>query len=300
MDNGIKRRQNEECVIKYLAAQRQLYDEAKKLSAVVTLLSVVLPFLLSVAAVLGNNRIEFKVAYACVSIATLFVSSFVEQCIGEKKQLAADIQQQADIYIYQMPWDEKFFWSKKDVTDAVVRKSKILLRKEGEKERLYNWYVSDLSKCGLEKGILLCQTENHVWDAGLRKRYRRTCWIVIVIMIAVIMGMGLWENDTLLMFLLKLAYIVPMLAWLLKVIRQLNNDLKKLEEEDRLIYSKKEKNMEDLQRIQKKIYRRRSTCFLIPSKFYNIFRENDEDAAHERVRLRLREELEGRDYENDM
>lgn len=47
MSNGINQRQNEEKCVAMLAAQRQLYNDAKKLDWTSTVLSVLIPFLLS-------------------------------------------------------------------------------------------------------------------------------------------------------------------------------------------------------------------------------------------------------------
>lgn len=48
MSNGIGERQNEENNIAYLAAQRQLYRDAKNWNRAVCVCSVILPFALSV------------------------------------------------------------------------------------------------------------------------------------------------------------------------------------------------------------------------------------------------------------
>ena len=63
MSNGIKIRQNEEKCIAMLAAQRQLYNDAKGLNLVLILISVILPFGLSFISSISNNAYIDKSSY---------------------------------------------------------------------------------------------------------------------------------------------------------------------------------------------------------------------------------------------
>lgn len=82
------------------------------------------------------------------------------------------------------------------------------------------------------------------------------------------------------MLLYRLAFVIPMFQWLGKTVIQLNKDIKNLEELDDLISSSELPSMDKLQEIQSKIYIQRKSCYTIPNKFYDRYKNNDEDVAH--------------------
>ena len=93
MSNGIATRQNEDNSIAMLAAQRQLYRDAKKFNTVLVALSVWIPFALSVIILLIPENKEWKCISYILSIVSMIFSFVIDRCIEEKKQLAAFIQQ---------------------------------------------------------------------------------------------------------------------------------------------------------------------------------------------------------------
>ena len=76
MSNGIAVRQNEEKAIAMLAAQRQLYNDAKKLGTISIVLSVWLPFAMALILLfLPEESICKNVSYILAIVSMLF--SFV-------------------------------------------------------------------------------------------------------------------------------------------------------------------------------------------------------------------------------
>ena len=102
MSNGIATRQNEDNSIAMLAAQRQLYRDAKKFNTVLVALSVWIPFALSVIILLIPENKEWKCISYILSIVSMIFSFVIDRCIEEKKQLAAFIQQKFDVYVYKI------------------------------------------------------------------------------------------------------------------------------------------------------------------------------------------------------
>ena len=82
-----------------------------------------------------------------------------------------------------------------------------------------------------------------------------------------------------------MAFIAPMLEWLLSTIKDIDKDIESLNALDELINNDSNKSMEDLQDIQKAIFEHRKECYIIPSYLYNIFKNNDEDEAHRTASL---------------
>ena len=109
MSNGIATRQNEDNSIAMLAAQRQLYREAKKYNTVSVALSVWIPLALAVILLFLPENTEWRYASYILSIVSMFFSFVIDKYIEEKKQLAAFIQQKFDVYVYEMPWDKRIF-----------------------------------------------------------------------------------------------------------------------------------------------------------------------------------------------
>lgn len=285
MNNGIVERQNEETYIRYLAAQRQLYNEAKRLDGVEILFSVVIPlFFVALQLIISDNTYLNATSYV-LSIVSMGISLLIGSHINRKKELAAEIQQHFDLHVYQMTWDNKLFGLQRNVTHVVAEKAKLLLKNQKEHERLTNWYTTVAGTVDLKKGILMCQKENYNWDVTLRKRFRSLSVIVIIILTILVFLIGIVKNETVVMLLCRFAFIIPIFQWLFETVKQLNKDIKNLEELDGLISSSEPINMDKLQEIQSKIYIHRKSCYTIPNKFYDRYKNNDEDVAHRTASL---------------
>ena len=280
MSNGINQRQNEEKCVAMLAAQRQLYNDAKKLDWTSTVLSVLIPFLLSCILLFVSKDSPVGVISYIVSIVSMIFSFCVSGHIKNEKRTAAFIQQKFDTYVYTMPWNRRIFGDDKNVSSEIAQYSEKILSNNAEKEKLKNWYTVEADRKPLNEGILVCQRENFTWDAGLRKRFRRLSIGVVVLLSGAVLIMGVILNESVIELLCRIAFWAPMLQWLFETVKMLNDDLENLNELDVAINSKEEKSMEDLQDIQKLIYEHRKGCLTIPNFFYGYFKDNDEDRAH--------------------
>lgn len=285
MSNGIAVRQNEEKAIAMLAAQRQLYNDAKKLGTISIVLSVWLPFAMALILLFLPEESTCKNVSYILAIVSMLFSFVVDKHINDKKKLAAFIQQKFDVYVYNMPWDERIFGKQKNVNQDIVTYSKQIIENSDKKERLYNWYTPTVDNRDLLTSILLCQRENLSWDVGLRKRYRLSSIIMIVFLCLLVIVMGLWQNESIAMLLWRFAFIVPMLEWLFDTVKTLNKDMERLKELDEIINNDVSKTMDELQDIQKMIFEHRKECYAIPNVIYQIFKDNDEDAARRVVSI---------------
>ena len=292
MDNGIGERQNEEISIQKLAAQRQLYSEAKGKQTVSDVFCVAVPFLLSAAEAVIGKTWALTVILALISVPSMYISCVTDKCISAKKRRAADIQQSFDVYVYQMPWSRGLFGNKRNCDRDVAQKAWILLKNEAERDKLPKWYELEYSKLSRERGILCCQLENVNWDAGLRKRLKIACYILTVFLVSVILAMSVVMNETVIKCLIRMAFILPILTWLAKITGELDGDLERLNKISRLIEAEETKDMRYLQWIQSELYEHRQRCFLVPDWFYKRFQKNDEDMAHKEALQKLAKELE--------
>ena len=280
MSNGIRLRQNEEHSIEMLAAQRQLYSNAKRYDWLSTVLSVWIPFGMAIILVFIPEDSLARIVSYIVSITSAVISFIVDGIINNKKELAAAIQQKFDTYIYNMPWDTRIFGKNRNLNNEIAVYSSKILSDEEEKKSLYDWYTPLVDEKELKEGILSCQRENVWWDVGLRKRFKMGSIMAIIILCMAVFIMGICKNESTVKLLSRFAFVAPMLEWLFSTIKQLNKDINELQELDEIINDDESKSMEDLQDIQKLIFIHRKDCFAIPNFFYKHFKDNDEDKAH--------------------
>lgn len=280
MSNGILTRQNEENSIAMLAAQRQLYRDAKWFNTLFIAFSVWIPFSLAVILLIVPENVKWQYASYIISIGSMAFSFVVDKWIDEKKELAAFIQQKFDVYVYLMPWNDRIFGQNRNVNHKIVENSKKILSKQEEKDSLYNWYTPAIDNKNLLEGILFCQKENYWWDVGLRKRFRTISILMIIVLGMTVFMMGLLNNESVAQLLGRFAFVVPMINWLLNTVKQLNKDIKSLNALDDIINDNKDKTMDGLQDIQRMIFEHRKGCYPIPDFIYKLFKDNDEDKAH--------------------
>ncbi len=178
-----------------------------------------------------------------------------------------------------MPWNERIFGNNRNVNKDIALYSKHIMEDAREKQLLYNWYTPAVDNEDLLTGILLCQRENVCWDVGLRKRYRLVCVIIIGLLCMIVLVMGLWKNESVVILLCRLAFIIPMLKWLFDTVKSLNKDMKRLIDLDVIVNDDAPKTMDELQDIQRIIMEHRKKCYAIPGFIYQVFKDNDEDMA---------------------
>lgn len=285
MSNTITKRQNSDTNIARLAAQRQLYRDEGNIEAVNAVLSVIMPLGFAVTQEIMTEWTWAQTASCCLSIAMLVVSLALSSAGKKRKELAASIQQEFDIDVYQMPWDDKLFGARKNLNDEIAGASKKILESDHEKELLYDWYTTAVELLPKNKAIAVCQKENFNWDAGLRKRYRIFNIVLLSLLIIAPIIVCLVKNQTVEELLLRFIMVLPALKWGVNNITRLDEDLKRMEPIERAVYSRKDKSMDQLQLTQKDIYVNRKAAVKIPDWFYNRFKNNDEDRERRAVEL---------------
>ena len=285
MSNGIQNRQNEESSITRLAAQRQLYNDVGVLDRIDLCFSVVVPFILAIVQVIFPSVNWVVNTSYILAIAMLFLTLFFDKAVRNKKILASSIQQDFDVYVFQMPWDEARFGKRKNLIQEIAEKSKKLMSKPSERERLTNWYRPEVDPLPLEKGIFACQRENYNWDGGLRKRYRAFALVLVILLGADVIAIGLTQNESVQKLLSRIVFILPMLKWLLKLWSDLGKDIERLEELESEMNNTAEKAMIDLQIIQQGIFEHRKNSVKVPNLIYNLFKDNDEDREHRIIQI---------------
>lgn len=273
-ENKINLKQNEECSIQMLAAQREVYEEAKRYEKLVVIFSILLPVISAIMNDFFKDNVTLTVVTYIVSVVSLFIGLFFRRKINKEKSLAANIQLQFDMYVYQLPWDKDLFGERKDLNDTIAEKASKHLTNKERRNKLVDWYRPEVAKYDYLNSIAFSQKENLSWDSRLRRRYKWGSIILIVIISVIILGSGIAIQDSLEGILLKLIFIAPLVCWLWDTILSLNDDIDRLKH----LKSKLDEQLtiKRLKVIQKDITEHRKNCRSIPRWFYNRFREKDE------------------------
>ncbi|WP_294189018.1 S-4TM family putative pore-forming effector [uncultured Clostridium sp.] len=285
ISNGINQRQNEENSILMLAAQRQIYKEAKIINRVIAICSVIIPFIsVIISLVITDNRLSL--VFKLISIISWVASLLLGIRIKETQGLAALIQQQFDVYVFSFEWDKKLFRRNKDVTYIITQKAKKLLKKRTiEDEKLPDWYTKEVDELPLNKAIKLCQEENINWDSELRKHYSKVTSAVVISLVVIIIAMGIYKKDLILAFL---SFAIPIFQWEVKVITAIFSDLKRLNKLSESINDIKISELDELLEIQRDIYEHRKNCYLIDDKIQVFLRDKLEKKNKDRVNYEIR------------
>ncbi len=281
MSNGINERQNEQNSITMLAAQRQLYEDVGNLDYWNFILSVVIPFIFSFVQGIGITWIQY-LSYILTFIMIFLSLHFSRKC-KEKKSVAAAIQLCFDTYVFNMPWDKKLFGPRKDFSSEIASYSKKIMSDPDEEKKLHNWYVSPADEMPIEKGIITCQRENYNWDVGLRKKYRLILISLLILLTIIVFLSGVISNESIKDLLCRIVFLIPMVRWLVTTENSIKEDVKRLNDMSGLFTAVGQRDMDELQDIQKALIEHRKACVKIPTVIYNKFKENDEDREHRRA-----------------
>ncbi len=192
-----------------LAAQRQLYSDAKRIQAVLITLSVPCVILLTLLAAIFP-KLQVYVAFWGILITVLDIVVFTPQQKSLQEK-AAKIQQIFDCDILQMDWS-KLNSGNRPAPEAIVEASSRHKRIDPNYSKLQNWYPVSVGQLPIHLARLICQRSNCWWDAELRRRY--AIWgliavgglAVIVCLVGLIGGLTLEK-----FFLVVLAPLIPAL-----------------------------------------------------------------------------------------
>lgn len=274
---SIYEKQNEENMICLLKAQRSLYNKAKIINAVKVSISIVLTCLFIILTSLINN--DKLNATSILIVIFVFIGSYAcDYFVNKNKYLAAGMQQWFDIYILDLKEpSKKYRFQKKP--DLITKLKYIGKYKDKKIKNLYNWY-SNYSNLSPANQILACQKTNIRWDKELRKKIIfgnlviSTIFIITILIIGICLGNGLRTYAI-------LAWVLPLLGYIVTTIKLLYEDIKRLEEiKEELVKADEIKNEEELYMevcdLQYYIYEHRKNAFMIPNWFYGIFRSKQQ------------------------
>ncbi|MBQ9617986.1 MAG: hypothetical protein IJR48_06425, partial [Oscillibacter sp.] len=218
-----------------------------------------------------------------LSILSIMLSVLCKPAIDEKNTLSADIKQDFDVSVYEMPWNEDLFGERRDLTGEIAEKSAGVENSPYLREK--DWYEKEADAMPILDGIFACQRENCSWDSAMRRRYRNLCAAGIGALIVTVVAVEIYKNESAAALLAGFVFVSSAPTWLLNIVDSLNEDLKRLDKMKASFQSTDTRTMKDLQKIQKAIYEHRKRAVVPPQFIYKMFKDSDEKTAKHMMKM---------------
>lgn len=205
--NNITQEQNTQRCLELLAAQRQLYSDAKILQMFSVIMSIPVVIVWSILVAIFPPLAVYAALWGIIAtLLELFVFSRLQKSTQEK---AAKIQQVFDCKVLQFNWailNCGVRVEPETIIDAYNRYK----RKNRTITNLDNWYPVTVGKLPIHQARIICQRSNVWWDSQLRRRYSKWIVFILIVLTVIVFLIGLIGGLTLERFLLAvLAPLMP-------------------------------------------------------------------------------------------
>jgi SMODS-associating 4TM effector domain len=205
--NNIPQDQNILSRLNLLAAQRQLYSDAKIIQAISVIVCIPLAVVSSIIVAMLPKYTVYAALWGI--LATFLDLLFLSRLQKSTQEKAAKIQQCFDCEVLQLNWAKSNCGMEIDpetIHDASIR----FLGKNKNYSALEDWYPISVGKLPIHQARIICQRANVWWDAQLRRRYSRQVITILALLTTIIFLIGLIGGLTIEKFVLAiLAPLVP-------------------------------------------------------------------------------------------
>jgi hypothetical protein len=263
----IKDAQNSEESLRLLAAQRQIYTEAKRLNALLSVLALLTAVVIPLVLVFFPQVDKF---WGLAGLGIFFLTRYLKSLEKNKRETASRIQEQFDIQLFGIPWNKSLAGSAVPPETIVAAD----VRFKGNRERLKDWYGSASLDLPGNITTLLCQRENFVWEYRQRQLFTQWLGVLFIGILAGGLALGLWNQALLLDFLLEyLSPLLPLLglaggAWLSHKKTEENLRQKAADISETLLQGALGITTEKLRDYQDAVLKNRQTGPMVPNWFF--------------------------------
>lgn len=284
MDNigqSIVARENQPRNIERLAAQKEMYFQAKRLFLwqfiITVFITVVLTFVGLALPYFGSTfdwnwvRGGYGVIVAVLDL--FLMSHFINQL----RQKAASVQELFDCDVLDLEWNKECV-GEKPLPEDIKKYADKHLRRVKNYNKLQTWYAATISEVDGIAAKVICQRSNFSYDSAIRRSFLYGVVGISIAIIIICLFIGLILNvGTRTLVTAAALPVLPVLSFLGKLAREHLTSMKNL---DGLkssvtslwteVLSGTATNVETrLRRIQDKIYSNRKSSPLIPEWFYD-------------------------------
>ena len=296
--NEIPKIQNDEQQLDMLAAQHQIYSEAKILEIVRIILTIPVVAFWLILIAWWDSDLKIYAAYYGVVIAFLDILGFT-YWIDSLRKKGAKMKERFDCKVLELPWYDLKVGPKPDL-DTIVKYSSKHYRKNSEKIKLKDWYPVDVQKLQMPLARLVCQRSNLQWDTELRRLYTRIIAVAVVCLIVFVFLLGLWGGFTVEKLLMAIVVpLMPAVFWGIREYKAHNASISRQqhlkEHVDKLWDDTRTGRISDTQlkiksrNLQNEIYEKRSSEPLIFSWIYKLQRDTQEEQMNKIIKILLNE-----------
>ena len=287
MVNVISEQQNTPINQKRLAAQRVLYEQAKRLEKAQMILNlpvvITATFIVHLLNTFSNiTHSQAWVASAIATIVAVIDLLILEPLSRKKRLLAAKIQEIFDTEVLKLPWNPAVVGQKPDRED-VEQFAKAM--QPSDVYSLHDWYPIKDKTVPLKAVRIICQRSNLRWDLHLREKYTNRMSILALSFFAFLLVCSLVFDLTLASFFLTV--VLPFSPLFLDTVRQNRahsraiDRLKHLKQLIEVVWESRAEMSDHLlisRQIQDGLFLHRSDCPPIPEKFYRKYQDDQENA----------------------
>jgi len=282
--NNITLKQNEQKQLERLAAQREIYSNAKRLHLIQILGTVIIPIILFAISSIWIELVTYSALFGIVSF--IIDGILVEPTIKRQKIKAAKIQELFDCEVLDLETSPL-----KVVNDITVEE--ILLNYNSHTkiktniEKIRDWYPINIESLPISVARIICQRANCWWDSKLRIRYSNFLKYTGIFVFLVLFIYAFIAEINLTDFTLYVSGLIPFFHFCNKQFTDHRdaairlNELVKYSEE---IWEYALENLEEhhnismnSRRLQDEIYEHRCKSPLILNRFYKFFRDQNEE-----------------------
>jgi hypothetical protein len=285
--NKITKTQLESTQLKRLAAQRQLYTDAKNVQKIQGVLNILGALILAVCV----NHLGMPRVYAiCYVIIVPFLNIlWLTRWQKSLQKKAAGIQELFDCDVLELDWREIVAGPRLgvEIVEKYALKHK---RKDPNYLRLKDWYAKNVGDLPLHVARIACQRENCSWTAKLHLRYRTLIIVILVCLTVLTIFIGIKGEFSVEKFIVVV--IAPLTPVFILGIPQCiacteaATRIDKLKNSAVVLWEKAlertspEELTNDSRILQDAIYNNRRENPLILDSFYKRFREKDEELMY--------------------
>jgi hypothetical protein len=213
--NNIPQEQNTPHQLERLAAQRQLYSDAKNIQNINIILSIPSVIIWSILiAFFPSLQIYAALWGLSVTLLEQAIFSHSQKNLQEK---AAKIQQLFDCDIFELDWSQLCSGSRPE-PELIVSSSAKYRKKDPNYSNLKDWYPVSGGQLPIHEARLICQRSNIWWDAKQKLRYCKLILFGLIAITIIVFLVGLVGGLTLEKFVL--AIVIPLLPAFIFTIRQ--------------------------------------------------------------------------------
>lgn len=273
----IVERQNRPEAIQQLLAQRQLYQDVKRIDAFRFWVAFVLAAIGFMLLLWQNSATEVARALAGL---WLFLDLVLFRRLARGWQgRAASIQEIFDTEVLSLPWN-KVLVGQPPIHEHIVEAAR-RFQKRGDITLLKDWYP-DVSDLPLPLARLVCQRTNIVWDGQLRQRYSVIMLAFVALLAGATIIYAMFTGVTILDYLLIFLPSLPILILGAEVVNGQQAAVKQLDKLQALAHSfwieslsggiSNKRSIEQSRALQDCIFINRKQNPLVPELVYHYLR----------------------------